>query len=126
MFSNSGQLLGSEHSIDVALADVDGDGDLDAFIANSGFSTVWFNDSHGFFYDSGQRLAGVDSRTVSMGDVDGDSDLDALLINAGPPDQIWLNNGRGFFSDSAQALSSGTTREALWVMWMGMAIWMPC
>jgi hypothetical protein len=34
MFSDSGQSLGSSLSTAVALGDVDGDGDLDAFVAN--------------------------------------------------------------------------------------------
>ena len=50
----------------VDLADLDGDGDLDAFVAaesnslEDGSEKVWFNDGNGGFTDSGQRLARLD------------------------------------------------------------------
>ena len=42
-----------------ALGDLDGDGDLDAFVANHSSwksNTVWRNDGTGTFADSGQTL----------------------------------------------------------------------
>jgi hypothetical protein len=42
-FVDSGQSLGSLDGYGVALGDVDGDGDLDAFVANSGANKVWLN-----------------------------------------------------------------------------------
>jgi hypothetical protein len=53
-FTDSGQALGNGDSEDVALGDVDGDGDLDAVVANSGqHNRVWRNDGSGTFTDSG-------------------------------------------------------------------------
>jgi len=42
-FSGSGLSLGSSTSLDVALGDLDNDGDLDAFVANNGADKVWLN-----------------------------------------------------------------------------------
>ena len=102
-------------SFAVVLGDVDGDGDLDAFVANGhtdGEDTrpnmVWLNDSTGKFTDSGQRLGGwqvtwSDSRAVvALGDVDGDGDLGAFVGNSTTA-KIWANDGR--FSDSGQDLT---------------------
>ena len=66
----------------VSLGDVDGDGDLDAFVANSRTGNrVWVNDGSGIFTDSGQSLGDHYSHGVTLGDVDGDGDLDAFVAN---------------------------------------------
>ena len=52
----SGQTLGHSTNTDVALGDVDGDGDLDAFVANDYDNRIWLNDGSGNFTDSGQQL----------------------------------------------------------------------
>ncbi len=94
----------------VELGDVDGDGDLDIFVAN-GTATgpgranlLYINDGAGHFTEeSAARLPGGDannanSARVDFADIDADGDLDAVVANQGP-DQLLLNNGRGFFTD---------------------------
>ncbi len=80
----------SNQAID--LGDLDGDGDLDVFIANSDSdfgSTVLFNDGTGFFSaDDEDYSTGGD---VKLGDLDGDDDLDAVIV--GSPNVIWFNAG---------------------------------
>ena len=114
-FSDSGQRLRAHpslHSSDAALADLDADGDLDAFVANYGFSgeprynTVWTNDGDGQFTNTGQTLGSSESRAVSVGDLDGDGDLDAFVVNSDvifvpgyqPRNRVWLNDGGGTFT----------------------------
>ncbi|HCK40096.1 MAG TPA: hypothetical protein DHW22_00515 [Planctomycetaceae bacterium] len=45
MLVDSGQTLGTSNSYGVAFGDMDGDGDLDAFVANTSgkADTVWLN-----------------------------------------------------------------------------------
>jgi hypothetical protein len=109
-FFDSGNSLGSVSSRDVSLGDLDGDGDLDAFVANGPANKVWLNDGSGNFTDSGQNL-GISypySYGVSLGDLDGDGDLDAFVANYVQPqaNKVWTNDGSGNFTDSGQNLGS--------------------
>ena len=102
-FAGNGQGLANHASRTVALGDVNGDGDLDAFVALYDQPTkVWLNDGNGNFSDSGQSLGGTNSEGLALGDLDGDGDLDAFSVN-----RVWLNDGYGGFSDSGQNVSSG-------------------
>ncbi|MCP4540455.1 MAG: hypothetical protein GY832_25230, partial [Chloroflexi bacterium] len=107
-FSTSSD-VGSSLSRGVALGDLDGDGDLDVFLANDSTRSnkVWLNDGTGDFVDSGQMLGAQDSQDVALGDVDGDGDLDAVVVNAGGSswNVLWLNDGTGVFTDSGQMLA---------------------
>ncbi|MFW6070710.1 MAG: FG-GAP-like repeat-containing protein, partial [bacterium] len=115
---DSGQALGTRGSQAVALGDVDGDGDLDAFVGNTQSSEetfvndepneVWLNDGQGTFSDSGQLLGGQRTYAVALGDVDGDGDLDALVGNEGA-DELWLNDGQGQFRLGEQTWSDRRT-----------------
>ena len=87
---------------DVALGDLDGDGDLDAFMANGtpagAGNTVWLNDGSGILADSGLLLGSGFSMGVALGDLDADGDLDAVIANtsfvdnpAETPNEVWFN-----------------------------------
>ncbi len=100
-FTDSGQCLGDSESFDVALGDLDGDGDLDAFVANYGLQPedeIWLNDGSGNFTDSGQRLGSTASYDVELGDLDGDGDLDALVVDD-YGSRIWVNDGNAVFTE---------------------------
>jgi len=76
----------------VFLGNLDGDGDLDAFVVNNGKpNKVWLNDGTGKFY-KGQTLKDNDkSWGMALGDLDGDGDLDAFIANLGEPNKVLLN-----------------------------------
>lgn len=102
VFQTNGQLLGFSSSLDVKLVDLDGDNDLDAFVAEGGANTIWINQggrqggTPGMFVNSGQALGSEFSRGVALGDVDGDGDSDAFVANSGPaPNKVYLNGVEG-------------------------------
>ncbi|WP_202225617.1 FG-GAP-like repeat-containing protein, partial [Okeania sp. KiyG1] len=107
-FTDSGQSLGRSQGRGVSLVDLDGDGDLDAFVANwsNQPNKIWLNDGSGKFTDSGQALGNSSSQDVSVADVDGDGDLDAFVANQGKPNKVWLNDGSGKFTNSGQSLGN--------------------
>jgi len=91
-------------SVQIVLADVDGDGDLDAvagqhvpYTSEKGQpSLVLLNDGTGHFSSSGQ-VGGSNFQNIALGDLDGDGDLDAVVAQwdwtLKPPVQIWLQSG---------------------------------
>ena len=111
--------------VDASLADLDGDGDLDVFLASDADvgapNRVWMNDGNGHFADSQQELGNFASASVTLGDIDGDGDVDAFVGNSwphpavrnppAPADKVWLNDGNGMFADSGQFLGEMRTRD---------------
>jgi uncharacterized repeat protein (TIGR02543 family) len=112
-FTDSGQNLGTAAGFGVALGDLDGDGDLDAFLTTTGSQPdlVYVNDGTGVFSDSGQSLGSSNGFAVSLGDLDGDGDLDAFAANSNQPSQVYINNGSGVFSDNGQNLGNFDSRR---------------
>jgi len=109
-FTDSGQELSAAQSWDVALGDLDGDDDLDVFVANASQggepNAVWINDGRGTFTLSDQMLGY--GQGVELGDVDGDGDLDAVVTGwwGEAHTSIWINDGSSVFADSGQHLGS--------------------
>jgi hypothetical protein len=112
-FIDNGQRLGTGSSNDVALGDLDGDGDLDAFVINGQWNVeepneVWFNNGDGTFTASDQIFGNSKCGEVGLADLDNDGDLDAFIgyynYMGGEPDQVWFNDGTGHFTDSGQRL----------------------
>lgn len=120
VFTDSGQALGNGISLQVELGDLDGDGDLDAFVGNVGGNKVWLNDGSGGFTDSGLLLGTGMSLDVSLGDLDGDGDLDAAVSNGAfvpglsTAGEVWINDGAatpGFTNSASGIWGSGAFAE---------------
>ena len=91
-----------------AVADVDGDGDLDIYLTRIGLpNRLLLNDGHGRFSDATEAagVAGADpahgSSAAAFLDVDADGDLDLVVTGAGTNGTtLYLNRGDGSFTDA--------------------------
>ncbi len=85
----------------VEFGELNGDGNLDAFVALSfGGEMILFGNGDGTFVSSSNH-GGFHSSDVALGDLDSDGDLDALVSLTSVANEIWLNNGDGKFSVTA-------------------------
>ena len=101
---------------DIALADLDGDGDLDMVVANeSPPNRVLMNDGKGHFREAPkalQLLTSLETREVHVFDANGDKRPDILFLNLTSNNKKWdkdpqarllINKGRGKFRDETKA-----------------------
>ena len=98
-------LQGFMQGSDLAVGDVDGDGDADLLLCgltSTGPTTrLYLNDGSGLFAElGGTAFTGVMAGTVDLADFDGDGDLDLLVVGAGNPisSVIYANQGGQVFT----------------------------
>ncbi|MCB9331719.1 MAG: VCBS repeat-containing protein, partial [Lewinellaceae bacterium] len=114
VFTQTGNLLGSEDTENVELGDLNGDGALDILALNMGDGdVVYVNDGSGNFTQHFTFPSGIASNAAALGDLDGDGDLDAVVECFGlQPTRIYLNNGDATFVIAPQLIPSmGTNRD---------------
>ncbi|MEM8899021.1 MAG: FG-GAP-like repeat-containing protein [Bacteroidota bacterium] len=105
-----------DNATDIELADIDGDGDLDAFVTardaddlvwlrNDGFKANWVADT--IFPEANSPIG------IAAGDIDNDEDIDAVLCSWND-DKIFgfTNNGEGNFSPLVIDANIDEPREA--------------
>jgi ankyrin repeat protein len=104
----SAQIFEHAATHDIALGDLDSDGDLDAVFSNMHQygSRVYLNDGRGHFEATEQVLA-QDGHGVDLGDLDADGDTDIIMSCAeyGTDLMVYLNDGRANFTVKPQSLA---------------------
>ncbi len=102
----------------VCLADVDGDGRPDVFLARTeGPSALYRNLGDWRFEDITQQ-AGVAAPSrhatgCAFADVDGDGDQDLVLVSLGDGNSIFLNDGKGHFTERSLPDTAGSMTIAV-------------
>lgn len=94
-----------DSTIDVAIADLNGDGHNDLALANRDGqqNMVYFGDGTGEFPKSVKYGSGTDeTRGVAVVDFDQDGKLDILNANIGEPNAIYFGDGKGRFERSVK------------------------
>ncbi|PKN49678.1 MAG: hypothetical protein CVU63_01465, partial [Deltaproteobacteria bacterium HGW-Deltaproteobacteria-20] len=101
------------------MGDVDGDGDLDIFVAD-GYATngppyghVYFNDGTGVFSEAAGTVPDTstfeDIDDVEFVDVDRDFDLDLIVNPHKGAAAVWINDGTGTFAQGGSMAPPATT-----------------
>ncbi|MEJ2747995.1 MAG: VCBS repeat-containing protein [Anaerolineae bacterium] len=82
----------------IFLADLDGDGDLDALLGERHQATIWWNDGLALFTKSRQRFHYTRRYGLAVGDFNGDGRTDIFAAAYSDNYHIWFNQGNGTFS----------------------------
>ncbi|MEM9819994.1 MAG: FG-GAP-like repeat-containing protein [Bacteroidota bacterium] len=104
----------------VSFGDIDGDDDMDLFLANVEFilgsdpqNRIYINDGNGFFLDvTATYLPALNDQTTEglFFDFDEDGDLDLFVSNVlHNPLIVYRNNGQGVFTDFTADLLGGSS-----------------
>ncbi len=110
--TNVGISLDNASSVGSSWGDVDNDGDLDLFVANTGGmdNFFYFNDGDGTFTQVHSGLLvtnGGNSSGSNWVDIDNDGDLDLYVCNdRTESNALYINDGTGNFTKPATSLST--------------------
>lgn len=120
---------GGFEPFDVAIADLDDDGDLDLVVLDAGGHNlggalpgkfrVLLNDGDGIFFVHQIHILGVTPQSIALGDLDGDGDLDlAVAVTGADIVETFRNNGDATFvftgefpTDGPQAIDIGDLND---------------
>lgn len=118
-FTNLPHTAASGNGMDIECADIDGDSDLDIFIANEYTpNKLMLNNGSGVFTDgTAGRLPAknLDSEDIAIADFDNDGDLDVVFATEDHRiHEYYLNDGSGsFMNDVSSRLPQSTANSVL-------------
>lgn len=119
-FTLDPDFLDDQNGSAIAVADVDGDDDLDILIGNGnsdlgdpGENSLWLNDGFGNFTEVNTFGIG-NTKSFALADFNGDTHLDVFIGKTGnEPNRLWLGDGAGNFSPTAQGIGSSRTNVCI-------------
>ena len=100
IFALAGQKISGNKIRAVFLSDLDGDGDLDALIAEIRQAIIWWNDGQAAFIRSNQHFRYSRRHGLAIGDFNGDGRPDIFSAEYSKDYSIWYNQGDGTFQTS--------------------------
>jgi hypothetical protein len=118
------ELFAATGSLVNALADINGDGNIDLFVGFNGTANRLYRNDGGTFVEIGAAAGVADARATraaAFGDWDGDGDPDLLVgfaPGAGPVLRLYRNADGRFIDATADAglrVDSGAVRQPVWV-----------
>ena len=119
-FVTGGAASGGNYPTGLAVADVDGDGDLDVLTSygdgssfNPGTVGIQLNNGSGSFSTGSSVRVGSFTLGLTTGDVDGDGDQDVVAINGGGLAGVCLNSGNGTFGSAVNVTLGGAVYNIL-------------
>ena len=107
--------------MEICVADLDGDGDIDVIPASTSGGISWFENRtpHGVSSDEFAEARVIaepdveDANAIIAADLDGDSDLDSLLISSGTEEIVWYENVDGAGNYGPRRVVSDTASEVV-------------
>ena len=97
-FIDSGQSIGNDRGREIALGDLDNDGDIDVVVgANQSSDLVFLNNGVGQFVSSFSLGRSTDNSFVEIADINNDGFDDIYIGNQDTTDSIYINDQAGGF-----------------------------
>lgn len=96
-FAASPQAIAGSQTRSVRLADVDGDGDLDALVTGKRRAALWWNDGWANFTRQPQTIPCSGDQDLTVGDFNGDGRMDIFVATYDKASVVWFNDGLGSF-----------------------------